>query len=101
MLADGVDRPLFYAILRKLDFSRELFDRPLETYSAGQKKKAALARSLSTRAQVYIWDEPLNYIDIFSRMQIEELIRSSDASMIFVEHDRVFAESVSTKIVRL
>ena len=100
-LADGVDRPLFYAILRKLDFSRELFDRPLETYSAGQKKKAALARSLSTRAQVYIWDEPLNYIDIFSRMQIEELIRSSDASMIFVEHDRVFAESVSTKIVRL
>ena len=101
MLADGVDRPLFYAILRKLDFSRELFDRPLETYSAGQKKKAALARSLSTRAQVYIWDEPLNYIDIFSRMQIEELIRSSDASMIFVEHDRVFAESAATKIVRL
>ena len=39
MLADGVDRPLFYAILRKLDFSRELFDRPLETYSAGQKRE--------------------------------------------------------------
>ena len=43
----------------------------------------------------------MNYIDIFSRMQIEALIRASDASMIFVEHDRAFAESAATKIVRL
>ena len=97
----GVDRVLFRAILRKLDFPRSLFDADLSTYSAGQKKKAALARSLAEHAQLYIWDEPLNYIDIYSRMQIEELLSETDATVVFVEHDRSFRDAVATKIVEL
>ena len=97
----GIDRVLFRAILRKLGFSREMFEKPLETYSAGQKKKAALAKSLSEPAHVYVWDEPMNYIDIYSRMQIEELVKRSDATIIFVEHDRAFCESAATRTVKL
>ena len=97
----GVDRVLFFAILRKLGFARSMFERPLESYSAGQKKKAALARSLAEPAHLYIWDEPMNYIDIYSRMQIEELVKSSDATMVFVEHDRAFCESAATRMVKL
>ena len=78
-----------------------MFDKPLGTYSAGQKKKAALARSLSEPAHIYIWDEPLNYIDIYSRIQIEELVKRSDATMIFVEHDRAFCDSAATRMVTL
>ena len=100
-LEEGVDRVLFRAILRKLGFSRGMFDKPLGTYSAGQKKKAALARSLSEPAHIYIWDEPLNYIDIYSRIQIEELVKRSDATMIFVEHDRAFCDSAATRMVTL
>ena len=33
-----------------------------------------IAGSLLTQAHLYLWDEPLNYIDVFSRMQLEELI---------------------------
>lgn len=36
-------------------------------YSAGQKKKILLAKSLCERTHLYVWDEPLNYIDILSR----------------------------------
>ena len=97
----GIDRVLFRAILRKLGFSREMFEKPLETYSAGQKKKAALAKSLSEPAHIYVWDEPMNYIDIYSRMQIEELVKRSDATIIFVEHDRAFCESAATRTVKL
>ena len=96
-----VDRVLFRAILRKLDFPRSLFDADLSTYSAGQKKKAALARSLAESAQLYIWDEPLNYIDIYSRMQIEELLSETDATVVFVEHDCAFRDAVATKVVEL
>ena len=92
----GVDRTLLRSILRKLDFPRALFEQPLETYSAGQKKKAALARSLAESAHLYIWDEPLNFIDIYSRMQLEELLTDSDATLLFVEHDRAFCEKVAT-----
>lgn len=97
----NVDESLFKAILRKLDFSRELFRRPIESYSQGQKKKVALARSLSEKANLYIWDEPLNYIDVLSRIQIEELLKSSEASILFVEHDKRFCEQTATKYILL
>ena len=42
----GVDETLYKAILRKLDFSRAQFDKDMADYSAGQKKKVLLARSL-------------------------------------------------------
>lgn len=96
-----VDETLCKAILRKLDFSRELFSRPIESYSQGQKKKVMLARSLSQQANLYIWDEPLNYIDVLSRIQIEELLISSDATLIFVEHDKRFCRQVATKQIFL
>lgn len=96
-----VDESLFKAILRKLDLSRELFSRPVESYSQGQKKKVMLARSLSEQAHLYIWDEPLNYIDVLSRIQIEQLLKASHATMLFVEHDKRFCDSVASKIIQL
>jgi lincosamide and streptogramin A transport system ATP-binding/permease protein len=96
-----IDESLFKAILRKLDFSRIQFEKDIDDFSAGQKKKVLIAASLCQQAHVYIWDEPLNYIDVLSRMQIEELIVSFKPTMLFVEHDRAFCENISTKVVKL
>lgn len=97
----GVDLTRFLQFLRKLDFPRELFDRDMVTYSAGQKKKVLLARSLSESAHLYIWDEPLNYIDIFSRMQLEALLTSFPATLVLVEHDRRFLEELEIRTLSL
>ena len=59
------------------------------------------AASLLTPAHLYIWDEPLNYIDVFSRMQIEKLLLEYRPTMIFVEHDTCFREKVSTKVIEI
>lgn len=99
--AAGIEEARFKAILRKLGFEREQFDKSMEQYSAGQKKKVALACSLCTRAHLYVWDEPLNYMDVISREQIEELLKACDATVVFVEHDRVFMETIATKTVIL
>ena len=96
--ADGT---LVRAVLRKLDFSREQFSRRLEELSAGQRKKLLLACSLCSPAHLYLWDEPCNYVDVFSRMQLEELLAASGATMLMVEHDRAFAQRVATRQVRL
>lgn len=93
----GIDPQLFLTLLRKLDLSRTQLEKPMETFSEGQKKKVLLAASLVTRAHLYIWDEPLNYIDVFSRMQIEELILSCRPTLLFVEHDREFTDRIATK----
>ncbi|KNZ42590.1 ribosomal protection-like ABC-F family protein [Acetobacterium bakii] len=97
----GIDESLFKAILRKLDFSREQFDNNIENFSGGQKKKVLIARSLCEKAHLYIWDEPLNFIDVVSRMQIEELLLKFHPTIIFVEHDRNFLENIATKIIEL
>ena len=98
---NGIDETLFRALLRKLDFSRIQFEKRIEDYSGGQKKKVLLAGSLCRQAHLYIWDEPLNFIDVFSRMQIEELILKFKPTMILVEHDKAFMESTATQIVQL
>lgn len=96
-----IDLTLFMALLRKLDFSRIQFEKRIEDYSAGQKKKVLLAGSLCQSAHLYIWDEPLNYIDVFSRMQIEELILKFRPTMILVEHDKMFMERIGGKNIVL
>lgn len=99
--ARALDEPLFKAILRKLGFSRNQFEKRLEELSAGQKKKVLLAASLAKPAHLYLWDEPLNYLDIPSRIQLEELLPACKPTLLFVEHDAVFAERVATKRVSL
>ncbi len=96
-----IDESLFRTILRKLDFSREQFEKPIESYSAGQKKKVALSGSLCQQAHLYIWDEPLNFIDVISRIQIENLLEKYQPSILFVEHDSAFCRKISTKTIEI
>ncbi|MFE0557654.1 Lsa family ABC-F type ribosomal protection protein [Paenibacillus sp. NPDC058910] len=100
-ISSGIDESLFKSILRKLDFSRLQFEKDISTYSGGQKKKVLIAKSLSEEAHLHIWDEPLNFIDVISRMQIEELLLEYAPTLLFVEHDRAFCENVATKFVEL
>lgn len=96
-----LDYTLFCTILRQLDFERTQFAKNMEDYSEGQKKKTLIAASLLTPAHLYIWDEPLNYIDVFSRIQIEKLILEYQPTLLFVEHDVRFREEAATKVVTL
>ena len=96
-----IDESLFKAILRKMDFERIQFEKDIQDFSDGQKKKVLIAKSLCEQAHLYVWDEPLNFIDVYSRMQIEQLIKEYSPTMVLVEHDSVFRETVATKTVQL
>lgn len=96
-----LDESLFKAILRKLDFSRIQFEKDMADFSGGQKKKVLIAKSLCEKAHLYIWDEPLNYIDVISRMQIENLLLEYTPTIIFVEHDSTFCEKIATRKITL
>lgn len=97
----NIDESLFKAILRKMDFSRIQFEKDIADFSEGQKKKVLLAKSLCESAHLYIWDEPLNFIDMDSRIQIENLLLQFQPTMIFVEHDIAFRDAIATKIIRI
>ena len=96
-----IDESLFKAILRKLDFSRLQLEKDMQNFSGGQKKKTLIAKSLCQQAHLLIWDEPLNFIDVLSRMQIESLLLEYQPTIVFVEHDKLFCEKIATKTVNL
>ena len=93
-----------WELLRELSYlevREDVLWRPFSTLSRGEQTKVLLAGSLCRRAHLYVWDEPLNYIDLYSRMQIENLILEYKPSMIFVEHDQAFREAVATGSLKL
>ena len=97
----GIDESLFLAMLAKLDVPKAQMEKDMYNLSAGQKKKVLLAKSICEPMHLHIWDEPMNYIDVISRMQIEALLLEYKPTIIFVEHDKSFCENVATKIVKL
>ena len=97
----GIDESLFLAMLAKLDVPKAQMEKDMSALSAGQKKKVLLARSICEPMHLHIWDEPMNYIDIISRMQIEAVLKEYQPTILFVEHDRAFCENVASKVVEL
>ena len=97
----GIEESLFLAMLAKLDVPKVQMEKDMSSLSAGQKKKVLIARSICEPAHLHIWDEPMNYIDVISRMQIEELLLEYRPTILFVEHDKTFCENIATKVVQL
>lgn len=95
------DESIFKAMLVKMGLSQKDFDTNIQDMSEGQKKKVLIAKSISEQANIYIWDEPLNYIDILTREQIEDCILNYKPTIIFVEHDERFIEKIATKIINI
>lgn len=93
----GIDGTLVKTLLRQLGFNRVQLNKKIEDFSEGQKKKMLLAASLCEQAHVYIWDEPLNYIDIFTRIQLENLIKKYDMTLLVIEHDESFNQNLQLK----
>lgn len=97
----SIDETQFRNIMGCFGLLGDVFDRPLETFSQGQRKKVDLCRSFLAPAHLLIWDEPLNYIDLSSRVMIEEVILEHQPTLLFVEHDRRFVERVATAVLEL
>lgn len=97
----GIDESLFLAMLAKLDVPKIQMEKDMSALSAGQKKKVLLAASICEPAHLHIWDEPMNYIDVISRIQLEDVLKTYQPTILFVDHDRAFCENVATKIIKL
>ena len=74
-------------------------DRPIASMSPGQRKKIELARSFVTSANLLLWDEPLNFLDIDAREAIEDVVLRDAPTLVLVEHDAAFVDRVATRTV--
>ncbi|KAF1297581.1 hypothetical protein BAU15_07670 [Enterococcus sp. JM4C] len=96
----ALDYTTFLNCLHKLGMERIVFETPIELMSMGQQKKVEVAKSLLTPAELFIWDEPLNYLDFRNREQLIETIEVYQPTLLFVEHDSGF-QKIATQTVRI
>jgi ATP-binding cassette subfamily F protein 3 len=95
--AGGYDwRDRAAAVVRGLGFTDADLDRPLSTFSGGELTRASLARALASQPDLLLLDEPTNHLDIESLEWLEAMLKTLDAAVILVAHDRWFLEAVTT-----
>ena len=100
--AGGYDwRDRAASVVRGLGFTDADLDRPLHTFSGGELTRASLARALAAQPDLLLLDEPTNHLDIESLEWLEQMLRTIDAAVILVAHDRWFLEAVTTAVLEL
>lgn len=87
------------AMLLKLGLSEP--DAITENLSGGQKKRAALVRTLLNPSEVLVLDEPTNHLDNEMTEWLEDYLNKYKGSIIMVTHDRYFLDKVTNKIVEI
>lgn len=96
LITDPQIRGLFLDICHRLDLKHDVLVRPIETFSSGEQKKIDIVRALAMPNQLLLLDEPLNFMDICFREQLEKAILTYHPTIVFVEHDELFASRIAT-----
>jgi ATP-binding cassette subfamily F protein 3 len=90
------------AVLHGLGFDPEAAKaQPVAQLSGGEAGRVALARQLVAPADVLLLDEPTNHLDIDTTQWLEQYLRTLDASVLVISHDRAFLENVVDHVLHL
>ncbi len=76
-------------------------EKPMDTMSGGEIKKAALARTLAPKSDLVLLDEPTNHLDLDSIEWLENRLSSSRFAFVLVTHDRWFLDAVADSILEI
>jgi ATP-binding cassette, subfamily F, member 3 len=88
-------------LLACLKLRPDCLQRPLQDLSGGERTKVALARILTSGANVLLLDEPTNHLEIEAQEALEEALRVYPGAVIVVSHDRFFLDALGPEMERL
>lgn len=101
LVKDRARRRSIEVLCEIFDLDRLKLGSPIETWSSGECKKLEMARILSEKNQIILLDEPLNYMDVYFRRQLESAVLESEPTLMFVEHDEGFGRRVANKVIEM
>ena len=90
------------AVLDGLGFNPdEARVRPLTQLSGGERGRLGLAQQLVAPADLLLLDEPTNHLDLETTSWLEQYLRSLDATVLLISHDRAFLQAVVDHVLHL
>jgi ATPase subunit of ABC transporter with duplicated ATPase domains len=80
---------------------RDVSDRPLRTFSGGEQKRLALEALLRSEFDVLVLDEPDNFLDVPAKRWLEQQLRETRKTVVYISHDRELLAATATRIVTI
>jgi ATP-binding cassette subfamily F protein 3 len=94
----GVRNKALRTMLSAFGFAPTEYDRPLRSFSGGQRAKVALTHVLIDEPDYLILDEPTNHLDVATIRWLESFVSNDSRGYIVVSHDRYFLDRIATRI---
>lgn len=99
---NGYDYPyLIDMMLTKFGFSKDDYNRPINSFSGGEKTKLSFVKLLLTKPDLLVLDEPTNHLDLSTIEWLESYLLNYEGTLIFVSHDRYFINVLANKIIEI
>ena len=89
------------SILYGLDFTKDVFDKKISTFSGGEKTRLSMAKLLLSEPDLLILDEPTNHLDMENVAWLENYLSSYNGAIVIVSHDRYFLDKVVNVVYNL
>ena len=89
------------SVLYGLDFTKDVFDKKISTFSGGEKTRLSMAKLLLSEPDLLILDEPTNHLDMENVAWLENYLSSYNGAIVIVSHDRYFLDKVVNVVYKL
>ena len=89
------------SVLYGLDFTKEVFDKKISTFSGGEKTRLSMAKLLLSEPDLLVLDEPTNHLDMENVAWLENYLSSYNGAIVIVSHDRYFLDKVVNVVYNL
>ena len=89
------------SVLYGLDFTKDVFDKKISTFSGGEKTRLSMAKLLLSEPDLLILDEPTNHLDMENVAWLENYLSSYNGAIVIVSHDRYFLDKVVNVVYNL
>ena len=89
------------SVVYGLDFTKDVFDKKISTFSGGEKTRLSMAKLLLSEPDLLILDEPTNHLDMENVAWLENYLSSYNGAIVIVSHDRYFLDKVVNVVYNL